>query len=592
MPTGAQTASCPRTAPPLPLVHKLAKAGGAPRRSWPASTITPASASASKPKADVGLARLARHIKQERFHEHDADQMDEEGGPDVRDVVEKLANTPAYAPSEHLMCPLLHEVMSDPVFAEDGFTYERSAIEDWIRRLLPPDRANDDVPVTGPNGDAISIAALRPNRFVQMAVERWQRRRKAMEALVTGADESMVARRLRSRLEQIHALQRNHFEKAQQLGQIELDLREVQRKEHEAGSAVAAKEELIAEKEARMCTIEAQLHELSRELEELRAIRGAEKQQLAPLQQEVDALRNQTSLLQHSGAALFCEAEEARAELNNVWAQSIACRAQLQEAKELTNEVQKVIEEHPEAAAGLRHKLELSAGDLGHLRQEIDDIQQQIAKELCRCSRVIAEEDPSRVEMLSRARALGSREARYLLGKYYMRCTDPGLKAKAYSYLTRIAEPNAEQDEWATKAMYQLGLCHLYGIHTQADPSLAFCYFCNAADRGHARAQNMAGSFYDGIMSPAMPRDVELALGYFHKSAAQGYRPAQYNLAVLLLSDQARDEPKAFALFKELAESGEKESMLKLSWCYEEGRGVRKDCEAARHWRERALAVK
>lgn len=109
--------------------------------------------------------------------------------------------------------------------------------------------------------------------------------------------------------------------------------------------------------------------------------------------------------------------------------------------------------------------------------------------------------------MLSRARGLGSREARYLLGKYYMRCTDRGLKApthpqrcspvvlalklsvarvaqaKAYSYFTRIAEPNAEQDEWATKAMYQLGLCHLYGIHAQADPSLAFCYFCNAADR-------------------------------------------------------------------------------------------------------------
>ncbi len=184
---------------------------------------------------------------------------------------------------------------------QDGFTYERSAIEDWIRRLLPADRANDDVPVSGPNGDAISIAALRPNRFVQMAIERWQRRLKAMEALVKGADESRVARRLRSRLEQIHVLQRNHFEKAQRLGQIELELREVQRREHEAGSAVAAKEELIAEKEARMGTIEAQLQELSRELEELRVIREAEKQRLSPLQQEVDALRNQTSLLQHSG---------------------------------------------------------------------------------------------------------------------------------------------------------------------------------------------------------------------------------------------------------------------------------------------------
>jgi len=116
----------------------------------------------------------------------------------------------------------------------------------------------------------------------------------------------------------------------------------------------------------------------------------------------------------------------------------------------------------------------------------------------------------------------------------------------------------------------------------------------------------MTGSFYDGQISPTMPRDVELALGYFQKSAAQGYRPAQYTLATLLLSDQARDEPKvallfsllstppvrqphfyergrdhscsccgwqAFALLKELAESGDKESMLKLSWCYEEGRG-------------------
>jgi TPR repeat protein len=127
----------------------------------------------------------------------------------------------------------------------------------------------------------------------------------------------------------------------------------------------------------------------------------------------------------------------------------------------------------------------------------------------------------------------------------------------------------------------------------------------------------MAGSFYDGMMSPAMPRDVELALGYFHKSAAQGYRPAQYNLAVLLLSDQARDEPKvfflcclrhrspfyergwnrsrswcgwqAFALFKELAESGEKESMLKLSWCYEEGRGGTKPKPASVGFRTRAV---
>lgn len=33
----------------------------------------------------------------------------------------------------HLICPVTHELMLDPVVAEDGNTYERSAIEKWIK---------------------------------------------------------------------------------------------------------------------------------------------------------------------------------------------------------------------------------------------------------------------------------------------------------------------------------------------------------------------------------------------------------------------------------------------------------------------------
>jgi hypothetical protein len=37
------------------------------------------------------------------------------------------------APHEYL-CPITLEIMMDPVMAEDGHTYERSAIEDWFNR--------------------------------------------------------------------------------------------------------------------------------------------------------------------------------------------------------------------------------------------------------------------------------------------------------------------------------------------------------------------------------------------------------------------------------------------------------------------------
>ena len=46
-----------------------------------------------------------------------------------RNAVEKLAST-----SDSFMCPIGHELFQDPVVAADGHTYERSKIEEWIRR--------------------------------------------------------------------------------------------------------------------------------------------------------------------------------------------------------------------------------------------------------------------------------------------------------------------------------------------------------------------------------------------------------------------------------------------------------------------------
>ena len=36
--------------------------------------------------------------------------------------------------AEELTCPITCALVVEPVTAEDGFLYERSAIEDWVRR--------------------------------------------------------------------------------------------------------------------------------------------------------------------------------------------------------------------------------------------------------------------------------------------------------------------------------------------------------------------------------------------------------------------------------------------------------------------------
>jgi hypothetical protein len=40
------------------------------------------------------------------------------------------------------MCPITMEIMADPVVAADGFTYERSAIETWLRNHATSPKTN------------------------------------------------------------------------------------------------------------------------------------------------------------------------------------------------------------------------------------------------------------------------------------------------------------------------------------------------------------------------------------------------------------------------------------------------------------------
>merc|ERR1719453_1094161 len=63
-------------------------------------------------------------------------------------------------PSE-LFCPITHDVMTDPVVAQDGHTYERNAIEKWFSK------GNLKSPTTG---EEMPSTALVPNRAIRAQI--------------------------------------------------------------------------------------------------------------------------------------------------------------------------------------------------------------------------------------------------------------------------------------------------------------------------------------------------------------------------------------------------------------------------------------
>jgi serine/threonine protein kinase len=65
---------------------------------------------------------------------------------------------------DELLCPITLALFRDPVVAQDGHTYERSAIEEWIRK-------KGTSPITS---QQISIEHLYPNHAIKKAIDRFE----------------------------------------------------------------------------------------------------------------------------------------------------------------------------------------------------------------------------------------------------------------------------------------------------------------------------------------------------------------------------------------------------------------------------------
>uniref|UniRef100_A0AAY4C1K4 WD repeat, SAM and U-box domain-containing protein 1 n=1 Tax=Denticeps clupeoides TaxID=299321 RepID=A0AAY4C1K4_9TELE len=76
----------------------------------------------------------------------------------------KMASVCTGVPDEFL-CPIMHELMKEPVIAADGFSYEREAIESWIRTK------SRSSPMTNL---PLQTTLLTPNHTLKMAICRWR----------------------------------------------------------------------------------------------------------------------------------------------------------------------------------------------------------------------------------------------------------------------------------------------------------------------------------------------------------------------------------------------------------------------------------
>lgn len=66
---------------------------------------------------------------------------------------------------EEFLCPITLQLMNDPVIGSDGNTYERSAINQWLR-------TNPHSPLTR---QPMTVASLKPNFALRTAIERYKR---------------------------------------------------------------------------------------------------------------------------------------------------------------------------------------------------------------------------------------------------------------------------------------------------------------------------------------------------------------------------------------------------------------------------------
>ncbi|MBA4142376.1 MAG: sel1 repeat family protein [Nitrosospira sp.] len=130
-------------------------------------------------------------------------------------------------------------------------------------------------------------------------------------------------------------------------------------------------------------------------------------------------------------------------------------------------------------------------------------------------------------------------------------------------------------------------------------PEEKFLNLRKDAEAGDPKAQNGLGVMYytgeavsKGASGKILDNDPATAAAWFHRSAAQGYADAQFNLGLMYANGEGvpQDPVKAVELFQKAAEQGNVDAQNNLGVMYYAGEGVPKDDAKAREWFRKAAA--
>lgn len=127
-----------------------------------------------------------------------------------------------------------------------------------------------------------------------------------------------------------------------------------------------------------------------------------------------------------------------------------------------------------------------------------------------------------------------------------------------------------------------------YEAYKTQDYAKAVKLFAGQAAKGDKNAQFAMGRIYQegtGVEKA----DLAVAEDYYRKAAAQGHESAQFNLAAILLSDQAR-VLEGLKLLKDSAAAGSAKAQLTLGQLYANGQGVTQNFETAKTYFDQAAA--
>jgi TPR repeat protein len=157
--------------------------------------------------------------------------------------------------------------------------------------------------------------------------------------------------------------------------------------------------------------------------------------------------------------------------------------------------------------------------------------------------------------------------------------------AKASKWYAKGAE------ESHPAAQRALGTLHEFGEGVRQDLVEALRLYKAAAEAGDAGGMTSLGFLYG--TGKGVHRNPEKARNWYARAAKAGSQRAMFNLAIMLMSEDggAVNVPEAAKWLKAAADKGHPGAMRQLAALYDEGRGVRRDSEAAADYLLKAYAA-